>query len=82
MDKSKTQNNNEKIDRLKEFLPKNYLVLIHNRINKAITIRQIRYVISGNQNDYHGVINAMCDIAAEEKAKREAIKKRIAKLTK
>jgi uncharacterized protein YeeX (DUF496 family) len=65
------------INKLKQFLPGNYQVLIHKKINEAITLRQIRNIIAGTSNDYHGVIDAMIDIALEEKAKRKAIAKRM-----
>lgn len=69
-------------EKLKPYLPDNYLALIAAKINHAICIRQIRFVIKGEQKDKHGVIDALITIAAENKAKLELQKMRMKQFSK
>lgn len=83
--------NNQKTDQLKftksdfekirEFLPINYVAAVADRIDNKISKRQVRFIINGVQKDKHGVIDALLTIAAEQKSALELQKERIKALT-
>ena len=66
-----------KFSSIEEFLPKKYITEISVRIEKPISSRQIRFILNGERTDNFNVINTAIEIALEEKAKRELIKKRL-----
>ncbi len=69
--------NSEDFEKIKVYLPATYQVMIHEKIKGAISIRQIRSVIAGEQKDYHGVIDHLLDIAFAEKSKIDLRKERV-----
>lgn len=69
-------------EKVKEFLPSNYIKLIHKQINGVISERMILYILEGKSQDKHGVFDVAINIAFDEKKKMDAISRRISKLTK
>lgn len=70
----------EDLDKLKLNLPLNYSKIIAEKIKNVVSERQVQYVINGTHADLHGIIPIALEMALEEKAKKEAIAKRMAKL--
>lgn len=67
---------------IKKYLPNNYLKLIREKTGTDISDRLIQYILNGERNDNHNIIDTAIDIALDEKFKQDAIKKRLKKLTK
>lgn len=72
----------EDLEKIKMYLPHNYREIIIEKLNGSVGERMIYFVLNGERNDRYGIIDIAMDLAFEEKAKRDAIKKRINKLSK
>lgn len=68
------------LEKLKAYLPVDYLTIICKKIDNKISIRQIQYVINGTYTDKHNIIEYAVKLALKEKAKQEKLKKQIDQL--
>jgi hypothetical protein len=69
--------NKNDLEKLKPFLPYNYMIVLGNKINNVIASRQIRLVLYGLQKDNHDVIPTLLKMVEAEKKKIEKIKSAI-----
>lgn len=67
-------------DKIKSFLPLNYIELIINRLDHSVSERTIKYVLSGTRHDHKNIIETALDIAFEVIEKRKELANRISQL--
>ncbi len=70
----------KELNKLLDLLPAGYINTIHEKISKAVSIRQVRNVLNGESKDSHGIIEIALELAEEEKKRLDVTKQRISKL--
>ena len=70
----------EDFDKIKTYLPHNFIEIICNKLDGKVSERTISYVFTAERHDYHGITEVALDMAFEENERRKAIAKRLKKL--
>lgn len=66
--------------KIKEYMPPNFIKLIGEHINHIVSERQIQYVLYENYTDNHGIKEIALELALKEKKRQEMISRKLARL--